>query len=49
MPTARGGWTAVVRRIEAAVATDGGSPDRWLVLLQVVMIVLGHLQASVMR
>ncbi|MFC3685940.1 PD-(D/E)XK nuclease family protein [Hydrogenophaga luteola] len=39
MPTARGGWTAVVRRIEAAVATDGGSPDRWLVLLPYAQLI----------
>lgn len=39
MSAAPGGWPAVVRRIEAAVAMDGGSPDRWLVLLPYAQLI----------
>lgn len=39
MPAAPGGWPAVVRRIEAALAADGGSPDRWLVLLPYAQLI----------
>ena len=39
MPVAPDGWQAVVRRIEAALASGGGSPDRWLVLLPYAQLI----------
>lgn len=39
MPAAPGGWPAVVRSIEAALAVDGGTPDRWLVLLPYAQLI----------
>jgi ATP-dependent helicase/nuclease subunit B len=39
MPAAPDGWQAVVRRIEAALAAGGGSPDRWLVLLPYAQLI----------
>lgn len=39
MSAAPGGWPAVVRRIEAALALDGGSPDRMLVLLPYAQLI----------
>ena len=40
MPATPGGWPSVVHRIEAALALDGGSPDRMLVLLPYVQLIV---------